>query len=408
LNWRGLSPERWQSQLHDYLDRERARGFDLTLAPLMRLAIIELDDEAFHFVWSYHHLLLDGWSTSMLLNELSACFRAFARGAETPPLTPRRPYRDYIVWLQSQDAAAAEKFWRRELEGASLPTPVPAKPAFGGEGGNVREKRQEIRLTPAELSPLQAFARRHRLTVNTVAQGAWGLLLGYHAARRDVVFGVTVSGRPPELQGVDSMIGMFVNTQPLRVKVTPEDALVPWLRSLQARQVESRHYEYCSLVQIQSWCGVARGARLYDSLLSFHNYPGQSSAAMQGGGGAPGGGVGLSGFRSESQVAYPLEMEVMPTADAAVLTLRYDSERVDALVVERVLGGFAALLRGAAVLGDAATVGELLEHLVADDRRRQALKEEAFEEAAAKRLKGIRRGVRSRPLANPTGTLTES
>jgi len=405
LDWRGLSPEEQKLELRAYRARERARGFDLTVAPLMRLAIMELDD-AFHFVWSFHHLLLDGWSVSLLFSELSACYRAFAQGAEAPPLIPTRPYRDYIVWLHNQDAAAAEKFWRRELAGASVPTPVPAR-ISPGETPDVREKRQQIRLTAAELSALQGFARHHRVTVNTIAQGAWGLLLGYLAARPDVVFGVTVSGRPPGLEGVDSMIGMFINTQPVRTKMTPDDVLGSWLQSLQARQVESRHYEYCSLTQIQSWCGVARGARLYDSLFTFHNYPVERPPVGQGGGGALAG-RGPGDFRSESQVAYPLEMEVMPTLDAAVLTLRYDSERVEALVVERVLSGFAALLRGAAGLGDAATVGELLEHLSADDRRRQELKEEVFEEAATKKLKGLKQGLRSRLRVSATGSQAES
>jgi hypothetical protein len=406
LDWRGSNAEQQEAKLRDHLERERARGFDLTRAPLMRLAVIELDGGDSLFVWSYHHLLLDGWSVSMLFNELAACFRAYAGGAEPPrPATPPRPYRDYIVWLQKQDAGAAEKFWRRELEGASVPTPVPAKPAPSDEAGGARQGFRHVKLTAAELAALQAFARRHRLTVNTVAQAAWGLLLAHHADRQDVVFGATVSGRPPELPGVDAMIGMFINTLPVRLRFTPADALAPWLQSLQARQVESRGYEYCSLAQIQTWCGVARGARLYDSLLAFHNYPGQPSPAGQGGGDAPGGATGVGDFRAMSQLAYPLEMEVMPGPEATVLTLRYDSERVEPAVVERVLGGFAALLRGAGALKDDAAVGDLLEHLRADDRRRQASQAEAYDEAAAKKLKGLR-GLRARPQAGPAAPTT--
>jgi hypothetical protein len=370
----------------------------------MRLAVIELDGDARLFVWSYHHLMLDGWSVSMLFNELTACFRAYARGVEPPrPAQPPRPYRDYIVWLQQQDAAAAEKFWRHELAGAHVPTPVPAKLAASSETGGMRQELRQIKLTAAELSALQAFARRHRLTVNTVAQAAWGLLLGHHADRQDVVFGVTVSGRPPELPDVDTMIGMFINTLPVRLKFTPAEALAPWLQALQARQVESRRYEYCSLTQIQTWCGVARGTRLYDSLLAFHNYPGRSSAAGAGNGDAPGGATGLGDFRALSQLAYPLEMEVMPAPEATALTLRYDAERIEPAVVERVLGGFAALLRGAGTLKDDATVGDLLAQLRADDRRRQAAQADAFTEAAAQKLKGLRQGLRNRPQANPAG-----
>jgi hypothetical protein len=407
LDWRGLGAEQQEAQLRAYLAQESGRDFDLTRAPLMRLSVIELDGDARLFVWCYHHVMIDGWSVSMLFNELTACFRAYARGTEPPPpQQPPRPYRDYIVWLQKQDAAAAEKFWRHELAGASVPTPVPAKLAASSEVGGMRQELRQIKLTTAELSALQAFARRHRLTVNTVAQAAWGLLLSHYADRQDVVFGVTVSGRPPELPDVDTMIGMFINTLPVRLQFTPDEALAPWLQSLQARQVESRRYEYCSLTQIQTWCGVTRGTRLYDSLLAFHNYPGRSSAAGGGNGGngdGPGGATGLGDFRALSQLAYPLEMEVRPAPDATSLTLRYDAERVEPAVVERVLGGFAALLRGVGTLKDDATVGDLLAQLRAADQQRQAAQAEAFTEAAAKKLKGLKQGLRNRTQANPAG-----
>jgi hypothetical protein len=410
LDWRGLDAGAHEARLREQLERERARGFDLTRAPLMRLAVIRLDGGDTQFVWSYHHLILDGWSVSSLFGEVAACFQAFARGARAPGLAPARPYRDYIVWLQRQDTAEAEQFWRRELEGASVPTPVPARPAPDGGGEPARQEFKLLRLTDAELSALQAYARRQRLTVNTVAQGAWGLLLSHLGDRRDVVFGATVSGRPPELAGVEGMVGMFINTLPVRLRVSPDEALAPWLRALQARQVESRRFEYCSLRQIQTWCGGARGARLYDSLLAFHNYPGRITPAPSGGdgeGGTPagGGGAGLGDVRAMSQLAYPLEMEVMPAAEATVLTLRYDAGRVAAADVERVMGGFAALLRGAGRWEYDATVGQLLELLRDEDRRRQASQAEAYDEAAAKKLKGLR-GLRARPQATPAAPTT--
>lgn len=401
LDWRGLGAAEQETRLREYMEAERMRGFELTRAPLMRLAVITLDEGATHFVWSYHHLVVDGWSVALLLGELAACFQALAGGAGAPPaLPPARPFRDYIVWLQRQDAAEAERFWRRELEGASVPTPVPAREAT--EGAPVRERRRLVRLAPEEYAALRSYARRHRLTVNTVAQAAWGLLVGHLAGRTDVVFGATVSGRPPELPGVDTMIGMFINTLPVRLSAREADALAPLLQSLQTRQVESRRFEYCSLTQIQGWCNVARGARLYDSLFAFHNYPGQ----RPGGASAPAGGASLDDLRAVSQVAYPLEMEVMPAPESAELVLRYDSERVEEATAERVLAGFAALLRGVAELPEAATAGDWLARLRAEDRRRQESEEEAFEQAAAQKLKGLK-GLRARPRAGATTTTTK-
>lgn len=399
LDWRGLGAAEQETRLREYLEAERARGFELTRAPLMRLAVITLEDEATHIIWNYQHLVVDGWSVSVLLGELAACFRAFARGAQAPPeLPPARPYRDYVVWLQRQDAAEAERFWRRELGGASVPTPVPAR--AGAEGVGVREQRRRLKLTPEEYAALRSYARRHRLTVNTVAQAAWGLLVGHLAGRTDVVFGATVSGRPPELPGVDTMIGMFINTLPVRLAAREADALAPVLQSLQARQVESRRFEYCSLTQIQTWCNVARGARLYDSLLAFHNFPGQQSGGVP----APAGDdPSLGDLRAVSQVAYPLEIEVMSAPEAAELVLRYDAERVEEATAERVLAGFATLLRGASGLPEAATVGDWLARLRAEDRRRQESEEEAFEQAAAQKLKGLK-GLRTRPRTGAATT----
>jgi hypothetical protein len=399
LDWRGVGAAEQETRLREYMEAERTRGFELTRAPLMRLAVITLDEGATHFVWSYHHLVVDGWSVTLLLDELAACFRAFAGGARTPPaLPPARPFRDYIVWLNRQDAAEAERFWRRELESANVPTPVPARAA--PEGATARERRRQVRLTPEEFAALGSFARRRRLTLNTVAQAAWGLLLGRLSGRDDVVFGATVSGRPPELPGVDTMIGMFVNTLPVRLSARESDALEPLLQSLQARQVESRRFEYCSLTQIQNWCDAPHGARLYESLLTFHNYRGRPS---EGSTALAGGEASLGQLRAVSQVSYPLEIEVMPGGNAADLTLRYDSGRVEEATAERVLAGFAALLRGAAELPEAATVGDWLARLSAAERLRQEQEEEAFEQAAAQKLKGLK-GLRARQ--RPGGTTT--
>lgn len=272
-DWRGLGPDEQHERLQALLQADRARGMDLSRAPLMRLALCRLAEDAYQFVWTHHHILLDGWSLPLLFKEVMACYEAFCQGQEVH-LPRSRPYRDYIAWLQRQDLSRAEAFWREELRGFTTPTALGLDRHTGSlpDQEEVYGERQVV-VPLADMTALQALARQHRLTMNTVAQGAWGLLLNHYSRDNDVVFGATVSGRPAELPGVESMVGLFINTLPVRVQKEPEAPLFPWLTRLQARQVEMRQYEYSPLAQVQGWSAVPRGRPLFDTILVYDNYP---------------------------------------------------------------------------------------------------------------------------------------
>ena len=197
-------------------------------------------------------------------------------------------------------------------------------------------------LLPAgPTAELVALARRHRLTLNTIVQGAWTLLLGRYSGRADVVFGVTVAGRPAELAGAEAMVGLFINTLPVRVTVTEDEALLPWLRALQARQVEMRRHEHSPLVRVQGWSEVPRGRPLFESILVFENHPGDA-AALRGAGG-----LGVAEVRLLERTNYALTVAVIPGAELLVRIL-YDARRFDAATVDRVLGHWRILLEGIA------------------------------------------------------------
>ncbi|WP_447009228.1 non-ribosomal peptide synthase/polyketide synthase [Saccharothrix hoggarensis] len=238
---------------------DAAAGIDLTTAPLLRLAVGKVSDTEVDLLWTSHHVLLDGWSTAQVFGEV---LNEYAGG--TAPA--RRPFRDYLAWLAEQDDAAAESFWRGVLAGFEAPTPLPfdRPPA---EAHRAESSAQVELHLPADR--LDAVARAHGLTVNTLVQGAWALLLARTSGQRDVVFGSTVSGRPAELPGVESIVGMFINTVPTRVSVDPDAELPDWLRRLQEAQTEARRFDHVSLARVQGWAG----ARLFDSLLAFENYP---------------------------------------------------------------------------------------------------------------------------------------
>ncbi|MBV9775386.1 MAG: amino acid adenylation domain-containing protein, partial [Gemmatimonadetes bacterium] len=269
-DWRGVSAADQEARLDAFLVADRAEGFDPARPPLMRLAVFRRSDTVYRLVWTHHHLLLDGWSLPLVFRDVLALYNA-ARVGGTVELVPNRPYRDYIAWLLEQDLGAAERFWREQLAGITGPTPLGSDRALAaGHDGGFERTRMEL---PVEASnEMQALARRQGLTSNTVLQGAWAFLMSRLSGERDVVFGTTVSGRPAEVEGVEGMVGLFINTLPVRVPVDDDAPVAGWLRALQDRQARVREFEYSPLAQVQRWSGV-EGAPLFESILVFENYP---------------------------------------------------------------------------------------------------------------------------------------
>ncbi len=192
--------------------------------------------------------------------------------APRSPFRHPRPYRDYIGWLRSQDLDAAEAFWRERLSGLDAPTPLTIDRPPADEPSHEHDEVRLV-LAPETTAALQALGRTHQVTLNTVAQAAWALVLGRYSGLDDVVFGATVAGRPPELAGVESMVGLFINTLPVRVRIPARQSVLGWLRALQEQQSEARQYEHTPLADLQGWSDLRRGEALFESVLVFDNYP---------------------------------------------------------------------------------------------------------------------------------------
>ncbi len=242
---------------------ERNAGFDLGRAPLMRIKLVRIADAEWHLVWTWHHIILDAWSVPILLEEL------FALVDGRNALESIRPYKDFVAWQRSRDLADAERFWRANLEGVLEPTPL----GIDVPSTNAGYGLEFLEIPEHEVDALRETARRSRLTINTLVQGAWALLLSRYSGRDDVLFGTAVSGRPPELAGVERMVGLLINTLPVRVHVPPQQTLGAWLEELQQLQAETRRYEHAPLIEIQGWSEVPRGTQLFESLLVFENVP---------------------------------------------------------------------------------------------------------------------------------------
>lgn len=336
-DWRGLPEVEQQDRLQEWLRMDRKRGFKLSEAPLMRLALMRLSETSHYFVWSVHHLLVDGWSLPLVFKEVTLFYEAFSSGRELK-LERARPYQDYIKWLSQQDMSQAEAYWRENLRGFSTPTPLgvgkTAEEISGsGEGYGFRETR----LSEQATSALQTLARQHQLTINTILQGAWALLLSRYSREQDIVFGITCSGRPADLPGVESMIGLFINTLPLRARVEPDMPLIDWLKRLQEQQVDLRQYEYSPLAEVQRWSDIGHGEPLFESIFVFENYP--ASDRIKG----DGGGLRVSNLNTFEKSNYPLALAAAPDRELW-LEIDYDYRRFSEVTIERMTEHLKALL----------------------------------------------------------------
>jgi amino acid adenylation domain-containing protein/non-ribosomal peptide synthase protein (TIGR01720 family) len=345
-DWRHYSAAEQQQRLQTYLETDR--GFNLLDAPLMRLTLIKMGDDSYHFTWSHHHLLMDGWSAMRITGEVFALYEAFA-GGEDLELPNTLAYRDYIAWLREQDLKEAEGFWRQTLAGFTSPTPIGGLTSSAAK----RDSQSLERELPSTLTrDLETLAHEHQLTMNTLLQGAWGLLLSRHSGRDDVLFGGTVSGRPAELPGVEKVVGLFINTLPVRLQVKKGVALLPWLKDLQEQQLDARQYEYAPLVELHEWSELPRQVPLFESIFIFESYPvevsfGERSRRLS-----------ISDVQFSIEVNYPLAFVIKPRGTTLALELIYDRARFDKTYIDTMLRHVETLL-GSMVANPGALLDQL-------------------------------------------------
>src|SRR5437868_4044984 len=325
-DWRDKPVEIQNQLLDEYLSTDRDSGFDVEKAPLIRLALFQTSDNTHKFVFSRHHLIMDRWSRAIINKEVFACYDVFARNEELRLETPR-PYGDYIAWIAEQDQNAAEEYWRNNLKGLSSPTIIATRDA-AQNGKEFHDRR--IRLSQPQTEQLRNFARQNKLTLSTIVQAAWAILLSRYSGADDILFGVTVSGRTPALAGVESMVGLFINTLPLRTRIRSDSPVIEWLQSLQQQQLDLQTYEYSSLLDIHRWSEIPPGDPLFQSLLVFENLPVASRHERADS-------IIIRGDRSYgSATGYPLTLMATPGGTLS-LQLVYDCARFDSETIERML-----------------------------------------------------------------------
>jgi microcystin synthetase protein McyB len=340
-DWRNLSPREQQQRLDLLLQTERQQGFELKVAPLMRCLMIQLSDQTYKFLCNHHHIILDGWSMPIIYQEVLGFYEAGIQGKSYHLPLPR-PYQDYIVWLQQQNPSVAESFWQRTLEGFMTPTPLRVdRLQLMKSEGKPTYKEYNCHLSASHSKDLQSLAQKHNLTLSTLVQAAWAILLSRYSGESEVLFGVTVSGRPHDLSGVEHRVGLFINTLPLRVSIRESDLLLSWLQELQQKQAEIQDYAYVSLAEIQRLSDIPPGVPLFESLVVFENYPREalSRDSRQS--------LRVKDVENFEETNYPLTVVAIPKQEL-LIQLIYDTGRFTQDTIERMAGHLQTILTGIA------------------------------------------------------------
>ncbi|HYJ85426.1 MAG TPA: condensation domain-containing protein, partial [Pyrinomonadaceae bacterium] len=339
IDWLGVRSEEQDERWSRLLVTDRRRGFDLSVMPLMRLTLIALAPNRFRVLWTFHHILLDGRSFPIILREVFDAYSAIRDGKRIS-LSEPKPYREYIDWLSQQDFARSEEYWREALRGFRTPVEIslPNTPEDPAEIRGAKDFR-ELRLSRALTDKLRAFAKKHQLTLNTLLQGAWALLLHHYSGEEDIVFGATRACRRSALEGADDRVGLFINTLPMRVCVSSDGMLADLFHALREQQTSMRDYEHTPLSQVQRWSEVPRGRQLFESIIVFENYHLDTLLRAQGG-------EWLNRhFDYFGQTNYPLT--VIAYADPEfLLRIEYDCRHFNGAAITRMAGHLVTLLDG--------------------------------------------------------------
>ncbi|MET8682892.1 amino acid adenylation domain-containing protein [Streptomyces sp. NPDC004732] len=362
-----LSPGETEAELRAFADTERARRFDLDSPPLLRMALITHSEgdnspaaDRSRVVITQHHVLIDGWSSSLLVRELLALYDAKGDDSDLPPVTP---YREYLVWLSEQDREGAREAWTRALTGAEA-TQLSTESAPAGTDvlAAAFPERFVAHLPQETTASLQAQARRLGVTLNTLVQCAWGVLLGRMTGQDDIVFGAVVSGRSPEIPGVESMIGLFINTVPVRVRLRSEDTWADLAVRVQDEQGALLPHQHLSLTDIQQAAGLGDA---FDTVMAVENFPADRNTSAD----RRASRLTATATQGRDATHYPLSLAVSP---GEVLKLRLDfrTDRFDHRTVDAIAGRLMRLL--SSVAEDAGQRVGAVELLSADERGRVA------------------------------------
>ncbi|AQA25931.1 amino acid adenylation domain protein [Rhodococcus sp. MTM3W5.2] len=339
----------------EFLAEDRALRFDMASPPLLRIGLVRMPDGTNRLILTNHHILLDGWSTPLLLEELVVLY---ATDGDTSTLARVRPHRDYLEWLAAQDRPAALRAWADAFDGTDEPTLL-VRDGSTATAQSAPSQDMRYELDGPATERLRALAHERGVTLNTIVSVGWAIVLGLLTGRDDVVFGATVSGRPPYVPGIESMIGLFINTVPVRVRLDAAETLGALLDRVQAEQAALLDHQHVGLTDVQRAAGPAAG---FDTLTVFESYPVRSALPAD----ADIAGMRLQGVEVRDAAHYPLSV-VASATDRLRLTMKFHPDLLDRTAVDAAARRLLHVLR--AIGDDPRRRLAGLDLLTADERR---------------------------------------
>ncbi|KPA18710.1 plipastatin synthase subunit D [Candidatus Magnetomorum sp. HK-1] len=321
-----LSEERQEIYYNQYIDKDKQRHFDLSKDVLMRIAVFKLDDTSFNIIWTFHHILLDGWSTGIIYEELNIIYNALKQ-CEKPKLNSPVSFSHYINWLKGQNKKTAKSYWEKYLKDYKHLTTLPRNTVE--QRSNFIEKNIEFELSEAMTQAMQNTALQNHVTINTVIQVVWAILLTKYNALEDIVFGATVSGRPAEINNIERMVGILINAIPVRIKISPEQKFNELLHNVHKVETESRNYHYYPLADILAETYLKQN--LFDHILVFENYPDP---------GVPGkdqkNQITIDNFEVHDHTHFDLALLISPEKDTINFSITYNQSIYDHSIIEKI------------------------------------------------------------------------
>ena len=337
-DWGHLDDLTRRAALDVFADRDRRRPISLDRAPLMRIAVFRASDTESYLLWTFHHLIIDGWSCPLVFADVGAAYQRLTAGIAGDDPSPPTRYSDYVRWLADQPTYESHEFWRRTLTGVTEPTPLPAALSASPARAHGRAEVSDA-LAVGDTSALMDLTRRERVSLNTLVQFAWAVVLSRHSGKRDVTFGVAFSGRPPELPGVERIVGPFVNNLPVRVTVDPSLTAVAAGQAVQEFQFELIKHQFTPLATILSLASRSTTGRLFDSLLVLQGYTAADGLRRFGSR------LEVSELSAPVQTNYPLTILAIPGEQLRVTIIARDGA-YDQSSVQAILRDLTEALKG--------------------------------------------------------------
>jgi amino acid adenylation domain-containing protein/non-ribosomal peptide synthase protein (TIGR01720 family) len=332
-DFRELSGTALEAAIDAFLKADRLQGFNFHIAPLMRVQLLHLSEQRSRMVWTFHHILLDGWSVPLVISRLQSAYGQLLSG-KVQALLPVDNYGDFIQYLELRNRFAEQEYWQGYLSGFDTPSLLP----FVGNGARRNQGTgaigtEVLTLDATFTEQIQQYGQQQHVTVNTIMQGVWSYLLSRYTGQEDVLFGVTVSGRPTDLEHADHRVGLYIHTIPQRSILAESGTFAAWLLALQQGHTSSREYPYIPLTVVQDLLGIK--GDLFDSLLVFENYPVYASATAEG--------LSLSAIQLAEHTNYLLSIIVEPGSSLR-LSFSYNSELLAAEKVAMIAAHFKYVL----------------------------------------------------------------